>query len=155
MGEPAFKRALLRYYDTWKFKHPNANDFIRIMEKESGLELDWYKEYFVYTTHTIDYAIDSLGTDQIYLSRKGVMPMPVDVLVTYENGSKELFTIPLCLMRGTKKEVLKDIKFTVAPRWYWTNPTYMLKTNGKIMNAQIDPFRGMADSDVSNNKVSK
>ncbi len=155
MGEPAFKNALLRYYDTWKFKHPNANDFIRVMEKESGLELDWYKEYFVYTTHTIDYAIDSLGTDQIYLSRKGVMPMPVDVLVTYENGSKELFTIPLCLMRGTKKEVLQGIKFTAAPRWYWTNPTYKLKVNGKIVNAQIDPFRGMADSNVNNNKVSK
>ncbi len=155
MGEPAFKRALLRYYDTWKFKHPNANDFIRVMEKESGLELDWYKEYFVYTTHTIDYAIDSLGTDQVYLSRKGVMPMPVDVLVTYEDGNKELFSIPLCLMRGTKEEVLQDMKFTTAQRWYWTNSNYTLKTNGKIVNAQIDPFRGMADSNVSNNKASK
>ena len=35
---------------------PNANDYIRIMEKRSGLELDWYKEYFVNTTHSPDYA---------------------------------------------------------------------------------------------------
>ena len=50
VGEETFKRALLKYFDTWKFKHPNSNDVIRVFEKESGLELDWYREYFVNTT---------------------------------------------------------------------------------------------------------
>src|SRR5690606_5842737 len=48
IGEEARDRGMLRYFDTWKFRHPNANDLIRVMEKESGMELDWYKEYFVY-----------------------------------------------------------------------------------------------------------
>ncbi|MEP0712374.1 MAG: M1 family metallopeptidase, partial [Algoriphagus sp.] len=54
IGEEARDKGILSYWNTWGFKHPNANDFIRIMEKESGLELDWYKVYFVYTTKTID-----------------------------------------------------------------------------------------------------
>src|SRR5690606_5477286 len=38
-------KGMLKYWDTWQFKHPNINGFIRVMEKGSGLELDWYKEY--------------------------------------------------------------------------------------------------------------
>jgi aminopeptidase N len=37
-------KVLLAYYNTWKFKHPNANDFIRVAEKVSDIELEWYKE---------------------------------------------------------------------------------------------------------------
>ncbi|MFK7806466.1 MAG: M1 family metallopeptidase, partial [Saprospiraceae bacterium] len=60
IGEEAFDKGMLEYFDAWKFKHPNPNDFIRIMEKESGLELDWYREYWVNTTYMIDYGIKSI-----------------------------------------------------------------------------------------------
>ncbi|HFC00357.1 MAG TPA: M1 family peptidase, partial [Phaeodactylibacter sp.] len=40
IGQEAFDKGMLEYYNTWKFKHPNSNDFIRVMEKVSGLELD-------------------------------------------------------------------------------------------------------------------
>ena len=43
IGQENLQAGLLKYFDTWKFKHPNSNDFIRIMEKQSGLELDWHK----------------------------------------------------------------------------------------------------------------
>src|SRR5690606_3304511 len=59
IGAEARDLGMLKYWDTWQFKHPNANDFIRVMEKESGLELDWYKEYWVNSTKTIDYGIKS------------------------------------------------------------------------------------------------
>ncbi len=39
-----------------------------LQKKRAGIELDWYKEYFVNTTKTIDYSIDSLweeGAKQI------------------------------------------------------------------------------------------
>jgi len=57
VGEEDFQTGMLKFYDEWKFKHPNVNDFIRVMEKQSGLELDWYKEYMVYTTKTVDYRV--------------------------------------------------------------------------------------------------
>jgi hypothetical protein len=37
-----------------------SNDLIRIAEKLSGIELQWYKEYWVYSTRTIDYAIGDI-----------------------------------------------------------------------------------------------
>ena len=45
------------YYNSWKFRHPEPNDFIRVMEKTSGLELKWYLSYWVNTTKKIDYGI--------------------------------------------------------------------------------------------------
>ena len=47
-----------RYYNEWKFRHPDENDFIRVMEKVSGLELDWYLDYWIGTTHQIDYSLE-------------------------------------------------------------------------------------------------
>ena len=40
IGDKTLFKGLRRYYNEWKFKHPDKNDFIRIIEKESDLELD-------------------------------------------------------------------------------------------------------------------
>ncbi|MEM9848511.1 MAG: M1 family metallopeptidase [Bacteroidota bacterium] len=157
LGEEAFRRGILRYYDTWKFKHPNPNDFIRIMEKESGLELDWYKEYMVNTTHTIDYAVEGMveanGKMMLTLKRNGLFPMPVDVLVTYKDGSQELFNIPLRIMRGEKPAMeMEGIKYTTAEDWPWTHPEYQLEVSKAVKSAKIDPYRGMVDVEVENNE---
>ena len=159
IGKQAFDRGMLKYFDTWKFKHPNPNDFIRIMEKESGLELDWYKEYMVNTTNQIDYGIKNVQKDgkkntKIELEKIGVMPMPLDVVVTYKKGEKEVFHIPLRIMRGEKPQENPDMKFTVAEDWPWTNPTYTLNIPvklKKVKKIEIDPSIRMADVNMENN----
>lgn len=159
MGMEAFERGMLNYYNTWKFRHPNVNDFIRVMEKESGLELDWYKEYWVNTTHTIDYGIKSVDSGnkkstRIELEKIGVMPMPVDLVVTYKNGEQEVFHIPLRIIRGEKPQENNDVKYTIAEDWPWTNPTYILEIPEKLKKVEkveIDPSGRMADVNRENN----
>ncbi|MFZ4542800.1 MAG: M1 family metallopeptidase [Saprospiraceae bacterium] len=164
IGKPAFDRGMLRYYDEWKFKHPNPNDFIRVMEKESGLELDWYKEYMVNTTNTIDYKIKEVEKEnrketKIIIERVGKMPMPIDVEVTFKDGSKELWNIPLDLMRGEKLQERKDIEFHLAETdWQWTNLIYELIIPGRLKRVEsirIDPSQRLADMDTSNNSWSR
>ena len=58
IGNEVRDRALKNYFELWKFKHPTSSDFKRVMERESGIELDWYFEYFENSTHTIDYSND-------------------------------------------------------------------------------------------------
>ena len=161
LGKVAFDKALLDYYDIWKFKHPNPNDFIRVFEKNSGLELDWYKEYMVNTTHYIDYALDTIVFNRKYkgasieLSRIGKMPMPLDVLVETQAGKKYMYNIPLQIMRGAKPKDDAGIDgYTVVEDWPWTNPTYSLKFPhklGDIKKITIDPNTGMVDVDRMNN----
>lgn len=158
IGEEARDRGLLRYFNTWKFKHPNVNDMIRVMEKESGLELDWYKEYFIHTTHSIDYAIDSViqndDSSTIYLSKKGRMPMPVDLIINYDNGSQTYVYIPLQIMRGEKKNEYPKSQFILGEDWPWTNPDYRFSLPsgyGKITSIEIDPSYRMADINRDDN----
>jgi hypothetical protein len=160
VGADVRDQILLDYYNTWKFKHPNVNDFIRLSEKQSNIELDWYKDYWVNSTKKIDYAFDSLweegGKTNIRLRRDGLMPMPIDVEVTYADGSKELHYIPLDLMYGQKPNEDATIKRKVYPAWKWTNGTYIIQLDKRLMDiavAEIDPSQRMADIERKNNKL--
>ena len=159
MGEKTFRKGMLRYFNTWKFKHPNDNDFIRIMEKTSGLELDWFKEYFVNTTHYPDYAVESVndneGKTRITLSKIGVMPMPVDVVITYRDGSKSFVNIPLRIMRGHKPVEFESMQYILEKDWPWTHPEYDFSIDfslDQVSSVEIDPSGRMIDLNRSNNK---
>lgn len=158
VGEDNFDKGMLQYFDTWKFKHPNANDFIRVHEKISGLELDWFKEYFVQTTYTIDYAVNNVVENshktKVTLRKIGEMPMPLDVVVTYSNGTTEMFYIALDILRGSKPIDNPKQKRTVLPRWQWTNATYDFEISaekGKVTKVEIDASKRMADVKLENN----
>lgn len=158
VGEDNFNKGMLQYFDKWKFKHPNANDFIRVHEMQSGLELDWFKEYFVNTTHTIDYAVYSVNEStkgaKVTLKKVGVMPMPIDVVVTYTNGISETYYIPLDILRGEKPNENPSQKRMVLPRWQWTNGNYDFDINApksSIAKIEIDPSNRMADINRENN----
>ena len=157
IGKENLDKTLLRYYKEWSFKHPTPNDFIRVGEKVSGAELDWYLMDWTQTTNTIDYGIkEVLSKDtetKVYLERLGLMPMPIDINVTYEDGSIENFYIPLQMMRADKPNPNPSKKWTVLPDWSWANPTYefMIENDKKIRIITIDASKLMADINLSNN----
>ncbi len=160
VGETNCDNILLDYYSQWRFKHPNVNDFMKIAEKQSGLKLDWYKEYWINSTKTIDYKIDSLweenGVSKIRIRNEGLMPMPIDLQLNFKDGSKELHYVPMYLMFGEKPVENKDmIRKTYVP-WKWTSATYIIETNKRLIDlvsAEIDPSLRMADINRKNNKL--
>ena len=87
----------------------------------------------------------------ILLERVGRMPMPIDVTVEYEDGTKENFYIPLRMMSFEKSNQTPEIKRTVLKDWAWGNPTYTFnieKTNIKKLTIGSDL---MADVKPENN----
>jgi len=159
-GAQVRDRILLEYYRLWRFKHPNVNDFMRVAEKVSGMQLDWYKEYWVNTTKTIDYGVDSLweqnGKSEIRLKMIGLMPMPIDVVVTYQDGSREMAYIPQYLQFGEKPVEDPSLPRTVFAAWKWTSPTYTFELNRHLLDIkslEIDPTQRMADVNRENNKL--
>ena len=148
---------LRKYYNTWKFKHPDKYDFIRIIEKLTNLELDWYLDYWIGTIHKIDYGISitniTNNSIQVNLNRIGKIPMPIEVTVKYSDNTQDLYYIPLSIMRGIKSFDPKD-NVKILSDWSWVNPTYSFKvdTNKKeIYSVEIDSSQRMADVDKSNN----
>lgn len=157
MGEENLNRSLKQYYKEWAFKHPKPMDFIRIAEKISGLELDWYLTDWTQTINTIDYAIkavDSQGSKtSVSLERIGLMPMPLDIEITYTDGTTSQYYIPLRMMRGAKPTPQTT---TVLENWSWAHPTYRLeieKNKSSIKTITIDPRGYMADVNRENNVV--
>ncbi len=146
VGEEAVKRALRKYYSKFKFTHPVPNDIVRILEKESGISLDWYLYHWTQTTNAIDYAVEVFNSNEIQINRVGKMPMPIEFSVKYTDGTMEVFYIPLTMMRGQK-----ETNATVLKDWSWVSKKYHFSTEKEILSVQIDPSNKMADVDKENN----
>ena len=158
IGEDKLFKGLRRYYNEWKFKHPDEYDFLRIMEKEGGIELDWYIDYWIKTTHQIDYSLELNKKDQnkisVSINRIGKMPMPIEVEVLYEDFSSENYYIPLSIMRGEKDN--SDNKLIILEDWEWVNESYQFNldmSDKEIKKIEINPSGEMADIDKSNNII--
>lgn len=161
IGEEFFYKGMRRYYNTWKFRHPEPIDFIRVMEKTSGLELKWYLRYWVNTTKHIDYSIKNIVGDakstNVMLERIGEFPMPIDLEVTYTDGTRELYYIPLNETLGNKSSEGKTVNRIELTTWNWVNPSYQVNINKpvqQIKSIEIDPSMRMADVDRKNNIIS-
>jgi hypothetical protein len=160
IGSENFYRGMRQYFNTWKFRHPEPIDFIRVMEKVSGMQLKWYLGYWINTTKRIDYAIKhvvSAGENTVVtLERIGELPMPVDLLVTYKDGSKIMYYIPMNEMLGNKPVEDTAIQRIDLTPWPWVNPTYALQVEGSISTIaliEIDPSMRMADIQRKDNKL--
>lgn len=163
IGEDVRDRALKTYYDQWKFKHPDPDKFFKIMEDESGMVLDWYKQHIINTTRQVDYGIDTITETaegaRITLRRHGLFPMPLDVVITTVDDEKHFYNIPLRMMRGHKKlpETGYGKGYRTAEKledWPWTNPTYSFiaeLTSEEIKNVEIDPSGRLADVNREDN----
>lgn len=158
-GADVRDKILLEYYRQWRFKHPNPTDFIHVAEKVSGLKLDWYKEYWINTTRTIDYAIDSLweegGKTKIRIRNRGSMPMPIDLNIAFKDGTSEVHYIPLDLMYG-EKPAEDNVSRKVYPAWKWAAATYVIESDRKLMDiaiAEVDASQRLADVERNNNRL--
>ena len=148
IGADNVAKGLKKYFTDFSFKHPTPNDIKRSMEKVSGIHLDWYLNEWTQTIHTIDYGIKSVAGREITIERIGQMPMPIDLEVTYTDGTIENFNIPLRMMRGSKPTTA-----TLLKDWGWAYPTYSFKTSKLVQSVTIDKSKLMADINSENNSL--
>jgi hypothetical protein len=91
----------------------------------------------------------------IRIKRKGLMPMPVDVQLTFKNRTKENHYVPMYLMFG-EKPAEDSLPRTSHPSWKWTDPLYTFSFKRRLTElsvVEIDPTQRMADIDRRNNKL--
>lgn len=155
IGEDNLRKTIKRYYEVFKFSHPTPNDFKRIAEKVSGMQLEWYLNDWVRTTNTIDYGIQQIeDKDQktnITLERIGNLPMPIEVYVEAIDGSIYYYYIPLRMMRGEKSFL--DKKVITLSDWSWANPTYQFEIESPLVEIkliQLNPTGLKADVNPNN-----
>ncbi len=173
IGEGSLKKTIKRYYEDFKFKHPTPNDFKRVAEKVSGVELEWYLNDWTRTANKIDYALDisDVFTNRVVkIKRKGRIPMPLDVVVGFEDGTSEMYYIPNDLLyldnyssnmitnQKLEHPVYKNSlsKIKALESWNWVTPEYSFVVDGakKITKIEIDPSKRLADVNSADNSIS-
>ena len=146
IGNENLSKTIKRYYNEFKFKHPTPNDFKRVAEIVSDLELEWYLNDWTRTTNKVDYDLDLFekGSRDLSIKRIGRIPMPLEVLVSFKDGSTAMYYIPIDLMQGNKTF---DNDIIILEPWSWVNTDYVFKIQGnkKVLKIEIDPSKRLAD----------
>lgn len=141
LGEERFDKAFREYIKRWAFKHPAPDDFFRTMENVSGEDLSYFWRGWFQNKWKIDQAVKSVkyknndykSGSVIKLENIGQLPMPVKGEITFKDGSKQEFSLPV--------EVWKR-----NTEW-----TFELPTSKEIASVKLDPKGTLPDADPSNN----
>ena len=148
LGDELFKKCIQEYFEKWKFAHPYWEDFKTSIIRSSGSDLNWFFDQWINTNKKIDYKVKSVksskdGEQIITLRRKGESQMPVDLEVTFDDGSTENHYIPNTYFEKSTMSI-KQAKWT---GWDQLNKNYSfpISNTKKIENVTIDPTQRLAD----------
>ncbi len=151
LTEGPFDEAFSGYARKWMFKQPKPADFFRSMEDGSGEDLAWFWRGWFYTTHANDQVLAGVTTQlaeelvgsteagayyhRIEVRNKGGLVMPVELEVTYTDGSVERIDLPVDVWRGNEKVFIKGFF-----------------SQKEIQRVVLDPDEAFADIDRSDNE---
>ncbi len=152
---------LHQYYETWKFKHPEPADMLKVAEKTTGMELDWFYNEWIESLHTVDYAVKEVTANgdktRITLSKNGSMPVPLDVAVVLKNNKNyPVYHIPYfrTLKYRQHSAFVGQERFHSIKPWYDGFPEYSFEIPyqmDEIETIIIDPFGFTADIHYDDN----
>jgi aminopeptidase N len=154
MGQPDFDRGMALYYDRWKFKHPEPEDFIKVMEEVSGLQLRWFLTQWTGQLATTDFSVEECSASgnrmtNVELKQTGALHVPVEVVVTLKTGTQLRYYIPNDAVQGQRRA---DDR--VQPAWPWTQQEYAFVVDipmAAIQQVVVDPQWTTADGKRDNN----
>jgi hypothetical protein len=137
LGRETFRKAYTEYGRRWLYKHPTPWDFFNTVEDVSGKDLSWFWRTWFYETWRLDQAIDTVMTTgdsvEVVVQNRGRAPMPVNLVITRNDGKADSVTIPVDVWLGGEKRT-----------------TVRLAREPSIKTIEIDPANDFPDIDRSN-----
>ncbi len=150
MGPQLFDQAFREYATKWAFKQPQPTDFFRTMEEGGGDELNYFWRGWFYTTYANDQAVTSVESQsadsltgntsrgknyvRITIENKGGILLPIQIGVTYSDGTSELVKLPADAWR------MNELRHQ-----------YGFFTDKTVVKVVIDPNEVFADVNRDNN----
>lgn len=157
LGEETLRSSMKEFFETWKLKHPSERDLMHILQKNSGMDLKWFQNYWINTTKTIDYGIKSAETDgnstKITIVNNGSVPMPIDFSVKTKSGTHN-YHIPTSLTHVWKKSDSSFKNFKTLDFWPWTQKEFSViipVNKSAITSIAIDESGRLADVNPADN----
>ena len=133
LGPELFDPAFQAYFHRWAYKHPHPADFFRTIEDVAGEDLDWFWNGWFYGTPNLNPALASVtvenGTTRVVVEQRTQMVMPLELAVTYEDGSTEQVRVPV--------------------EAFFTTDEHTVVLPGAAERVVLDPTNTLPDTDAS------
>ncbi|MFA7228554.1 MAG: M1 family metallopeptidase [Melioribacteraceae bacterium] len=93
LGDDLFKKALHEYMARWKGKHPLPYDFFFTFNDVAKEDLSWFWNPWYFERGFPDLGIKNVkskkGNAEIIVEKKGIVPVPTDLIITYADKTTE------------------------------------------------------------------
>ncbi|NID10378.1 M1 family metallopeptidase [Fibrivirga algicola] len=143
VGRAVMDEVMQTYFIRWRFKHPNAQSFIDVVNEvvprrlgqKSGPDMNWFFDQVLFGDRVCDYQLVNLYNHDkspatIRVDRLGDMQLPVEVLVHFEDGRETTL-----FWDGQER-----------------SRTFNAGRKGRVLWAQVDPYHKLyMDVNVINN----
>ena len=144
LGEDLFDKCMKKYYETWKYKHPQPKDLRDIFQDVTGKDLDWFFDNLIKTTDKIDYKILGLNKSQntVKIKNMGQVNSPFPITVIKNSNEKSTFWVEgFSGVKNIQLDILDYDKikidyFEVVPEINRNNNTYR-----KSFLPKIEPLK--------------
>ncbi len=113
LGTKTFRKCLKSFIINWSYKHPTAYDMFYTFNKVSGKNLNWFWNtwFFSFGSGDIGIADFSQKKDKLIVDiiNEGGFPVPVYLIVNYEDGTSDAFHTSASIWEDGQKE--KSLNF--------------------------------------------
>ncbi len=135
LGDELFKKTLKEYINRWNGKHPTPYDFFYTFNDVTKQDLAWFWKPWFFEIGVPDLAIKMADkTGKVIVERKGALPIPINLELILEDGTKEYAYESAAIWKDGKTE------FTINK-----------KTSKKVKSVKLGS-NYTPDSDLTNNK---
>lgn len=114
LGEDLFKKALQEYMSRWHGKHPIPHDFFYTINQAAGENLEWFWVPWFYERGYAELGIKDVtlyeGNIKTTIQRDGILPVPIKLKYTFEDGTSEEVTRSINSWKGGNREFVVDYK---------------------------------------------
>jgi aminopeptidase N len=90
LGEETMLKVMRTFFNRYRFAHPTTEDFRAVVEEVSGQDLAWFFDGLVYGSGVLNYTVTALEAHTVTVARQGDLVIPVEVRVTFADGSTVL-----------------------------------------------------------------
>ncbi|MGN7989795.1 M1 family metallopeptidase [Pedobacter sp. 22226] len=114
LGDELFTKALHTYIKNWNGKHPMPYDFFNSINEGSGKNLNWFWKAWFFEGGVTDMAIKAVdktsGGYTVTVENKSIKPLPVDLTLTFADGSVEKSHSTIGVWEKGDKQVKIEVK---------------------------------------------
>jgi hypothetical protein len=158
VGDEAVINAMKKYTAAWAYKHPSPWDYMFFMNNELGQNLEWFWNYWLFTTESVEGSIQAVKTENgstiVTIKQAGEMPSPVVLKVEFEVEGPAISPMTNAKMIDP---LTAEVTWPVTV-WFDGNRTFDAVLNfgtRKIKKITLDPHGRFPDKNLADNEWTK